>query len=102
MELADFTVTAKRFALQENLSDERGDGLDGIRHGVDSCQQQICVRQARMNALTNGPYLGIPRQGREGLDRVLGNHLVELAHQPLVGTEHDGADHTPIGFTLAR
>ena len=53
---------AARLALDENLPDERGDGLDGIRHGEESDERQARVRQARMNALADGPDLGFARQ----------------------------------------
>ena len=45
-----------------------------------------------MNALADGPDLGFAGQGGERLDRIIGHHIVELAHQSLVGTEDDGAD----------
>jgi len=48
-----------RFAFDLNLPDERGDGLDGI----GTAKSPIIgarVRQARMNALTDSPDLGLP------------------------------------------
>jgi hypothetical protein len=84
VELGDFTLAVARAALHENLADERGDGLDGVRHGEESHQRQARVRQARMNALTDGPDLGFGRQSRQRLDCIIGHHIIELAHQSLV------------------
>jgi hypothetical protein len=84
IKFGDFTLAAARFALHENLSDERGDGLDGVRHGEKSHQRQGRVRQACMNALTDGPDLGFGWQSRQRLDRIIGHHIVKLAHQSLV------------------
>ena len=81
-----------RFAFDLNLSDERRDGLDGIRHGEKSDQRQAGIRQTRMNALADGPDLRFAGQGGERLDREIGHHVIELADQSLVGTEHDRAD----------
>jgi len=50
-----------------------------------------------MHALADGPNLGASRQSRQGSDRILGHHVVELAHQSLVGTEHHGTDPTGLG-----
>ena len=90
-----------RFAFDLNLADERSDGLDGIRHGEESDQRQARVRQARMHALADGPDLGFAGQGGKRLDRKIGHHIIELAHQSLIGTEHDGADRIRIGFALS-
>jgi hypothetical protein len=100
VEFGDFTLAVARLALHENLPDERGDGLDGVRHGEESQQRQARVRQARMNALTDGPDLGFGRQSRQRLDRIIGHHIVKLAHQSLVGTEHDRANRTRNGLSF--
>jgi hypothetical protein len=97
VEFADLTLTVVRLAFHENLPDKRGDGLDGIRHGEESHQRQARVRQARMNTFTDGPDFGFAGQSRECLIRIIGHHLIKLAHQSLVGTEHDGADRTRSG-----
>ena len=89
-----------RFAFDLNLSDKRGDGLDGIRHGEKSDQRQARVRQARMNALTDGPDLGFAGQSCECLDRIIGHHVIKLAHQSLVGSENDRANRTRIGLSF--
>ena len=94
MEFGDLTLTVVCLALQENLPDERSDGLDGVRHGEVAHHRQTRVHQARTNALTDGPDLGFGRQSRQRFDRIVGHHLIELSHQPLVGTEHDRADRT--------
>ena len=62
VELAYFALAVARFAFHLNLPDERGDGLDGVRHGEESHQRQARVRQARMNALADGPDLGFAGQ----------------------------------------
>ena len=100
VELGDFALAVARLALDEDLPDERGDGLDGIRHGEEADQRQARVRQARVNALADGPDLGFAGQSGERLDRIIGHHLVELAHQSLVGAEHDGADRARIGWSF--
>ena len=89
-----------RFALDLNLPDQRGDGLDGIRNGEKSHERQARIRQPRVNALADGPDLGFAGQGCKGLDGKIGHHVVELADQPLVGTEHDGADRLRIGLSF--
>ena len=50
-----------------------------------------------MNALADRPDLNFAGQSREDLDRVIGDYVVELTHQPLVGAENHGADRTRIG-----
>ena len=105
VELGDFTLAVARLALDENLPDQRGDGLDGVRHGEEPHQRQARVRQARVHALTDGPDSDSSGQRGERLHRIVGHHLVELAHQSLVGTEHDGADRArsvagPFGSTV--
>ena len=62
-----------RFAFNLNLPDERGDGLDGVRHGEESDQRQARVRQTRMNTLADRPDLGFAGQSRESLDRIIGH-----------------------------
>ena len=95
-----FAFGPARFAFDLNLPDERGDGLDGVRHGEESHQRQARVRQARMNALTDSPDLGFAGQSCESLDRIIGHHLIKLAHQSLVGTEHDRANRTGNGLSF--
>src|SRR5580704_6930723 len=88
-----------RFAFDLNLSDERGNRLDGIWHGEESHQRQARVLQARMHALADGPDPWLAGQSRKGPDRIIGHYLVKLAHQSLVGTEHHGADSARIGLS---
>ena len=64
-------------------------------------QRQARVRQTRMNALADRPDLSFAGQSREGLDRIIGHHVVELPHQSLVGPENDRADRTRIGLVLS-
>ena len=35
VKFGDFTLAMARLAFDLNLPDERGDGLDGVRHGED-------------------------------------------------------------------
>src|ERR1035438_234819 len=53
-----------------------------------------------MNALADGPNLGFAGQRRQRLDRVIGHHIVKLAHQSLVRTEHDRANRAGDCFSL--
>src|ERR1017187_1368779 len=53
-----------------------------------------------MNALTDGPDLGFARQSCECLDRIIGHHVIKLAHQSLVGSENDRANRTRIGLSF--
>src|ERR1017187_4577839 len=53
-----------------------------------------------MNALTDGPDLGFARQSCECLDRIIGPHVIKLAHQSLVGSENDRANRTRIGLSF--
>jgi hypothetical protein len=90
-----------RFAFDLNLSDERGDGLHGIRHGKDSHHRQARVRQTRMNALTHRPDFGFARQSSEGFDGKIGHHVVKLAHQSLIRAEHDRANGAGVGLSFS-
>ena len=45
-----------------------------------------------MRALADSPDTGPVSQSGEGLRRIIDDHIVELAHQSLVRTEHDGAN----------
>ena len=58
VELRILALGAVRFALDLNLSDERGDGLDGIRDREEPDQRQARVCQACMHTFTHGPDLG--------------------------------------------
>ena len=75
--------------------------LDGVRHGEEARQRQARVRETRMNALTDGPDPVFAGQSGEGLHRIIGHHVVELAHQSLVRPEHDRADEPRIGSSFA-
>jgi len=92
-----FILILPRHGSQKNLPNERGDRLDRKRHAEETGQRQPRIRQARINALANGPYLMFSGQVRKRLDRIISHHVIELPHQPLVGTEHDGDDRPPIG-----
>jgi len=87
-----------RFAFNLNLPDERGDGLDRVRHGEESDLRQARVRQTRMNALTDRPDVTFSGQSREGLDRIIGHNVIKLPHQSLIGPENDRAYRARIGW----
>ena len=77
VEFGDLTVAAARLALHENLPDQRGDSLDGVRDGEQPHQRQARVRQARVNALTDGPDFGLGRKSCQRLDRMIGHHVID-------------------------
>ena len=89
------------FAFNLNLPDERGDGLDRIRHGEVAHWGKPSVREARVNALADGPDFGFTGQRHESLNRIIGDNLIKPAHQSLVGSEYDGADRSGIGGSFA-
>ena len=91
------TAALARLALDENLPDERSDGLDGIRHGEESDERQARVRQAPVHAFADRPDLVFAGKSGQGLDRKISHHVIELAHQSLIGTEHDRTDAGRIG-----
>ena len=101
MEFGDFILAVVRLALHKNLPDERGDGLDGVGTAKSPDHRQSRVRQARLNAVTDGPDLGFGWQRRQCLNRIIGHHIIKLAHQPLVRTEHNGANHDRIGLSFS-
>ena len=61
VEFRDAAALLTRLALQQNLADQRGDGLDGVGHWRDSPRRQAGIHQALMNALTDRPNLGLAR-----------------------------------------
>lgn len=81
-----------RFPFDLNLSDERRDGLNGIGHGEYSHRRQACIRQPGVHAFADSPDLGFAGLHREGLDRKVGDDIVELADQALIRAEHHRAD----------
>ena len=89
-----------RLGFHENLPDERGDGLDGTWHGEDPDQRQARIRQARLHAVPDRPDRGFGWQRRQRLDRIIGHQIIELAHQPLVGAEHNRANRTRNGWSF--
>jgi hypothetical protein len=89
-----------RFTFNLNLPDERGDGLNGVRHREETGQRQARIRETRVNTLADRPDATFPGQSREALDRIIGHHIVELPHQPLIGPENDCAYHTRMGWCL--
>src|SRR5271167_3588211 len=92
------TFVSMRFAFNLNLPDERGDGLDGVRHGEESDQRQARVRQTRVNTLADRPGFSFAGQSREDLDRIIGHNLVKLPHQSLIGPENNRAYRTRSGW----
>ena len=55
VKLNDLALAVMRFTFNENLPDERRDGVDGSRNGEKSHRRQTGVRQPRVNALADGP-----------------------------------------------
>ncbi len=90
----DRAAAVTRLALHQNPPDERGDGLDGIRHGVKTRRLQARIFETRMSTLADGPDLGLARQVRERVQSVIGDDIVKSPHQALVRAEHDGANHS--------
>ena len=84
VQLGDCALAPRGLTLQENLPDQRCDGLDGVRHREEADQRQVRVGQVRMNSFSDSPDLGAAGQCAECLDRIVGHHVVELAHQSLV------------------
>ena len=58
----DLALAAVRFALDQNLPDQRSDGIDRVRHGEEPHAVLARVRQTRMDALADGPDLGLCRE----------------------------------------
>ena len=48
LKLPNFTLASVRVSLYKNLPDERGYGLDGVRHGEESHRRQTRIDQARL------------------------------------------------------
>src|SRR5208283_5128524 len=87
-----------RFTFNLNLPDERGDGLDGVRYREESDRRQARVRQTRINTLADRPNVTFSRQSRESLDRIIGDDIVKLSHQTLIGPENDCPYGTDMGW----
>jgi len=90
-----------RFAFDLNLSTS----------GVMACTEcaprrvpswQASVRQARMNALADRPDFGFSGQRCESLNRIIGHHVVKLAHKSLIGSKHDCTDSACLGLSFPR
>ena len=86
-----------RFAFKLKPSDERADGFHGVRYGEGPGQRQARIRQTRVNALADCPDVTLSRQSRESLDRIIGDDVVKLPNQTLIGPENDGAYRTRMG-----
>src|SRR5450631_1083731 len=87
-----------RFAFNLNLSNERSDGLNGVRYREESDQRQARVRQTRVNTLADRPDATLSGQCRDGIDRIVGHNVVELPHQSLIGPENDCAYRTRMSW----
>jgi hypothetical protein len=83
---------AMGLAFDLDLPNQGGDGLDGIWHGEEPHQGRSRRGQARMNALADSPDLGFAAKAGESLHSKIGHDVIELANQPLVGPENNGAD----------
>jgi len=84
VELGDLDPVVGPLARHQDLPDQRSDGLDGARQREERDRRKAGVCEARMDALTDRPDAGLAGESGETLDREIGHHLVELAHQPLV------------------
>ncbi len=101
VQFANHTLPVAHLALDQNLPDERGDGLDGIRHGEQSDRRQSRVRQTSMHAFADGPDPRFAGQCGQRLHREIGHHVIELPHQSLIRTEYDCADGRLFGANRA-
>jgi hypothetical protein len=54
-----------------------------------------------MNTLTDRPHFRFGGQCRERLDGIIGDDIVELSHESLIGTENNRANRTHIGLSFA-
>ena len=90
--LRDRTLFTQRFHLDENLPDQRCNRANGARQNEAFPQDQVSFREARQNALADGPdglfTRQIPQRSHDKID----HHIVELPHQSLVGTKHHRGD----------
>src|SRR5674476_1133267 len=82
-------------------SNTRAPGVVALRTNEEAHQRQARIRQARMNAVTDGPDSGFAGQSGEHLHRIISHHVVKPAHQSLVRTEHDSANRPLIGSSLS-
>ena len=62
IQLTVLALVVMRFTFNENLPDERRDGVDGSRHSEKACRHQAGVRQPRVNALADRPDFFFARQ----------------------------------------
>ena len=81
VELGDLLPAVARLGLHKHLPDEGGDGFNGIRHGEESRWAQAGIREARMNALANGPDADFLWHSAEHFHGVIRHHFVESPHE---------------------
>ncbi len=86
--LRDLAFFALTFNLGQNLTHQRRNCTDGIRQGEAFSRQQIVVRKARLNTLTDRPYRLFTRQHVQRIHDKIDYSLIELTNQPLIGAEH--------------
>jgi hypothetical protein len=55
VESGDPPLAAARLGFQQDLADQRGDGLDGMWHAQQTGQRDAGIVQARVNALADRP-----------------------------------------------
>ena len=89
--MTDLALAVMRFTFNENLPDERRDGVDGSRNGEKPHRRQTGIRQPRMNALADGPDFLFAGQSIERLGDKIRQHIIELADKSLIRAEDDGA-----------
>ena len=91
VKLTDLALAVMRFTFDENLPDERRDGVDGSRHGEKSHRRQTGIRQPRVNALADGPDFLFAGQSIQRFGDKIRQHIIELADESLIRAEDDGA-----------
>src|ERR1035437_9791635 len=84
------------FHLDQNLTDQRRNRVDRIRQDKTLYRTSMSFSEAGQNALANGPerfFAGqfFQRRSNEGRQ-----HIIELANQALVRTDHDDANRTDV------
>src|SRR5208337_8609 len=91
VKLTKFSLAVMRFTFNQDLTDERRDGVDGSRNGEKSHRRDTGIRQPRSNAIADGPDFLFAGQRIERLGDKIRQYIVELADKSLIGAEDDGA-----------
>src|SRR5208283_140264 len=91
VKLIKFSLAVMRFTFNQDLTDERRDGVDGSRNSEKSHRRDTGIRQPRSNAIADGPDFLFAGQRIERLGDKIRQYIVELADKSLIGAEDDGA-----------